>query len=79
MASAQTAANFAAIQANGQQALDELHNSILKDNTVMPGEWIGGLVVLDSPIEANGAASYSIDVQISGEIHTFAINQAKVS
>src|SRR5262245_39604295 len=42
MASAQTAANFAAIQVNGQQALDELQNSILKDNTVMPGEWIGG-------------------------------------
>jgi hypothetical protein len=79
MASAQTAANFAAIQANGQQALDELQNSILKDNTVMPGEWIGGVVVLDSPIEANGGASYSIDVQISGEIHTFAVNQARVS
>src|SRR5262245_4013182 len=79
MASAQTAANFAAIQVNGQQALDELQNSILKDNTVMPGEWIGGVVILDSPIGANGAANYSIDVQISGEIHTFAVNQAKVS
>ena len=79
MASAQTAANFAAIQANGQQALDELQNAILKDNTVMPGEWIGGVVVLDAPAEANGAANYSIDVRIRGEIHTFAVNQARVS
>jgi hypothetical protein len=79
IASAQTAANFAAIQANGQQALDALQNAVLKDNTVMPGEWIGGVVVLDSPTEANGAASYSIDVRIGGEIHTFAVNQARAS
>lgn len=79
MASAQTAANFAAIQANGQQALDELQNAVLKDNTVMPGEWVGGIVVLDAPAEANGAANYSIDVRINGEIHTFAVNQARVS
>lgn len=79
MASAETAANFAAIQANGQRALDELQNAILKDNTVMPGEWIGGVVVLDSPIEANGAANYSIDVRIGSEVHTFAVNQARVS
>jgi len=78
MASAQTVANFAAIQLNGQQALDQLQNAILKDNTVLPGQWIGGVVVLDSPTETNGAASYSLDVRIGGEIHTFAINDARV-
>ena len=59
-------------------ALDELQNAILKDNTVLPGQWIGGVVVLDSPTETNGAASYSLDVRIGGEIHTFAINDARV-
>src|SRR5262245_57222688 len=77
MASTQTAANFAAIQVNGQQALDELQNSILKDNTVMPVEWIGGVVILDSPIGPNSAATYSIVAQISGEIHPFRVNRSK--
>jgi hypothetical protein len=79
MANAQTAADFARIQANGQQALDELQNSILKDNTLLPGEWVGGVVVLDAPVETNGTASYSVDVRIKDEIHTFAISQARVS
>jgi hypothetical protein len=79
MANAQTSADFARIRANGQQALDELQNSILKDNTVLPGEWIGGVVVLDTPVETNGSANYSIDVRIRGEIHTFAVTQARVS
>jgi hypothetical protein len=58
---------------------DELQNSILKDNTVLPGEWIGGVIVLDAPAETNGSANYSIDVRVRDEVHTFAVSQAKVS
>jgi hypothetical protein len=29
-----------------------------KIQSVMPGEWIGGVVVLDAPTEANGTAKY---------------------
>jgi hypothetical protein len=74
---AETAENFAAIQARGQQRLGELQNTILKDNTVLPGEWIGGIVVLDRPDKgADGIARYQIDVRFGDEVHSFAVNQA---
>lgn len=78
-ASAQTAANFAAIEAQGRQALDSLQGSILKDNTVLPGEWVGGIVVLDAPAKGgDGTATYRIDVSLAGEIHSFVVSQSKV-
>jgi hypothetical protein len=78
-AAAQTAANFAAIEAQGKQALDSLQDSILKDNTVLPGEWVGGVVVLDAPSKSgDGTATYRIDVSLPGEVHSFVVSQAKV-
>ena len=79
-ANAQTAANFAAIQAEGQHALDKLQSAILKDNTVMPGEWVGGIVILDVPPKArDGVTSYRIDVQFGNEVHSFVVNQSRAS
>jgi hypothetical protein len=77
-ANAQTAANFAAVEAQGRQALDALEGSILKDNTVLPGEWVGGIVVLDAPAKSGGAANYRIEVQLADEIHSFVVTQTKV-
>jgi hypothetical protein len=75
---AQTAANLAAIQARGEQTLGELQNTILKDNTVMPGEWVGGVVVLDTPEKApDGIAQYKINVEFGGEVHSFSVSQAR--
>src|SRR5262249_13071865 len=75
---AQTAANIAAIQAQGQQRLSDLQNTILKDNTVMPGEWVGGLVVLNRADKgADGVARYQVDVRFGDELHTFAVSQAR--
>jgi hypothetical protein len=77
---AQTAANLAAIQAQGQQRLTELQTTILKDNTVLPGEWMGGIVVLDRPENApDGVKRYRIDVRFGNEVHSFAVNQARPS
>ena len=78
-ANAQTAANFAVIQAQGRQALDQLQTSVLKDNTILPGEWVGGIVVLDAPAKAgNGTATYRIDVRLTDEVHSFVVSQSKV-
>jgi len=78
-ASAQTAANFSAIEAQGRKALDALQSSILKDNTVLPGEWVGGIVVLDAPAKGGrGTATYRIDVNLGGEVHSFVVSQSKV-
>ena len=76
-ASAQTAANMAAIQAQGRHALSNLQNLILKDNTVLPGQWVGGVIVLDVPSKANGSATYRISVPLGGEVHSFVVNQTK--
>jgi hypothetical protein len=74
----QTAEKMAAIQANGQARLAELQEQILKDNTVLPGEWVGGIVLLDAPEKsADGIARYRIDVKFGDEVHEFAVAQAK--
>jgi hypothetical protein len=75
---AQTAANMAAVQENGQARLAELQEQVLKDNTVLPGEWVGGLVLLDAPHKAaDGIATYRINVRFGDEVHEFAVTQAK--
>jgi len=53
-----------------------LQATILKDNTVMPGEWYGGTVVLAPPEKAQeGATAYTIAVAFGGEEHSFAVSQ----
>lgn len=77
-ANAQTAASIANLRATGQRNLAALQNTVLKDNTVMPGEWIGGRVILDSPKQSrNGRANYKIDVEFGGEVHSFNVLQSR--
>lgn len=76
VASAQTREDFAAIQAQGEQNLAALEHTILKDNTVMPGEWIGGTIVLEPPAYSGSAPkSYVITVDFGGEQHEFQVAQ----
>jgi hypothetical protein len=77
---AQTAANMAAVQARGQERLGELQNTILKDNTVLPGEWVGGVVVLDVPTAAaDGVANYQLNIRFGDEVHSFDVVQARLA
>lgn len=79
-AQAQTASDFAALRAQGEQNLAVLENSILKDHTLMPGEWYGGVIVLDvPPTSSAGTASYTISVEFGGEVHEFMISQTRSS
>lgn len=80
IASAETQADFAAIRADGERSLAQLQMTILKDNTVMPGEWIGGTIVLAQPEYADKASSagYSIAVNFGGELHEFTIAHRKM-
>jgi hypothetical protein len=73
-ANAQTTADFAALRAQGEENLYALESTILKDNTVMPGEWFGGSIVLAPPEKAEtGHTAYVITVRFGGEEHTFSI------
>jgi hypothetical protein len=76
IASAETRADVAQVQAQGQANLGALQATILKDNTVMPGEWYGGTIVLAPPERPDqGPTAYSITINFGGEEHTFAISQ----
>ena len=75
----QTSANIAAIEADGERSLQALSNTIIKDHTILPGEWYGGSVVLATPPKSDsGAAEYRIGVQVGGEAYTFKVAQAKI-
>jgi hypothetical protein len=77
-ANAQTADDVAALRAEGEQNLNRLQQTMLKDNTVLPGEWYGGSIVVAPAGQADdGSSSYSIVVDFAGEQHTFAISQVE--
>lgn len=66
---------MASIEANAQNALASLKSTILKDHTLMPGEWHGGVIVLDPPEMGEHGAEYQISFQFDGEVHVFTVNQ----
>ncbi len=60
IASAETRADFERLQAQGEANLQALDTTILKDNTVMPGEWYGGTIILAAPAKSeHGGKDYS--------------------
>jgi hypothetical protein len=79
-AAAQNEAMISGVIERGQQNLAMLENSVLKDNTVMPGEWIGGQVYF-SPLEGEFGKSkhYAISVSLGGEAHTIEVTQEAVN
>lgn len=79
-ASAQNEAMIANTIETGRRNLSALENNILKDNTVMPGEWIGGLVFFSPPVsEAGQAKSYTISVNIGGDVHDIEVAQSQAA
>jgi hypothetical protein len=71
-----TAADLSGTEKQAQAKLAELEAAIIKDHTLMPGEWHGGVVVIDPPEKTDrGAAEYSISLAFAGERHTFLVDQ----
>jgi hypothetical protein len=75
MVASRTAADFEAIKAQGEANLDNLQAVILKDHTVMPGEWYGGTVMLQSLNTPESGLSYAVAVSFGGEEHRFSVSQ----
>lgn len=75
-ANAQTDREVAALRAQGKYNLESLQQTILKDHTILPGEWHGGSIVLAAPEMSGdgGTAEYSITVYFAAEQHTFAVS-----
>ncbi|MFJ5487808.1 hypothetical protein ACIKTA_09400 [Hansschlegelia beijingensis] len=69
-AMAQAQFNLAALEAN-----------VLKDNTVMPGELIGGQVHFEAPADDDKgvAKNYRVSIDIAGETHDIDVVQTRIS
>ncbi|MFG1190995.1 hypothetical protein [Xanthobacter flavus] len=60
----------------GQQNMAALERDVIKDNTMMPGEWYGGQVVFDPPQTSTGdQKAYRITINVGGERHEVDVAQ----
>ena len=80
-ASAQNEAMIAATIEQGQQNLANLERGVIKDDTIMPGEWYGGTLHLQ-PIASTGSngvpRTYSIALLVGQDRHAIDIVQTPV-
>lgn len=76
-ADAQNAALVDGAVASGQMNLAALEQNVIKDNTLLPGEWVGGQLHIEPPqSEATGTPkTYVITVPVGDEIHEITVSQ----
>lgn len=75
-AAAQNDAMISNTIAQGQANMAALERSVLKDNSVMPGEWIGGQIHFAPPeAEAGQSKQYTISISLAGEVHEIDVTQ----
>jgi hypothetical protein len=75
-AAAQNEAMFAATIERGQQNMAQLEQAVIKDNTLMPGEWYGGQLHLAPPTDQAGAQKvYTIILTVGGDRHVIEVAQ----
>ena len=73
-ASAQNEAMIASAIEQGQQNMAVLERAVIKENTVMPGEWYGGQLIFDAP-QNDGGKNFQITVQLGSDRHEFNVSQ----
>jgi hypothetical protein len=61
----------------GQANLAALEGGVIKDNTLMPGEWYGGQLHIQPLVSDSGSAkkSYQIAVNVGSDRHEIDISQ----
>jgi hypothetical protein len=75
-AAVQNEAMFAATVETGQRNMNVLEQSVIKDNTLMPGEWYGGQLHLAPPTDqAGGQKNYSIVIIVGSDRHVIEVAQ----
>jgi hypothetical protein len=63
----------------GQRNMAFLERTVMKDNTLLPGEWYGGRVFLQPPTSvSNGPKSYVIALQVGPDRHEVVVDQMAV-
>ena len=77
IAAIQNEAMISATIETGQRNMAMLEQAVIKDNTLMPGEWYGGQLHLAPPIDQAGAAkTYTIVITVGTERHVVEVSQA---
>jgi len=75
-AAVQNEAMFAATIETGQRNMAVLEQSVIKDNTLMPGEWYGGQLHLAPPTDqAGGQKTYTIVITVGNDRHVVEVSQ----
>lgn len=73
-ASTETQYEMRQVAEEGERNLAMLESTLLSDNTVMPGEWYGGVIVLERLPAGNGAPKRcTVIVEFAGEEHAFEV------
>jgi len=69
---------FAATVERGQQNMAQLEQTVIKDNTLMPGEWYGGQLHLSPPTTppSGNQKTYSIVIIVGADRHVIEVAQS---
>jgi hypothetical protein len=75
-AAAQNEAMIATTVEAGQRNMAVLEQSVIKDNTLMPGEWYGGQLHLAPPTDqVSGPKTYTIVITVGQDRHVIEVSQ----
>jgi len=75
-ASAENAAMISATIERGQANLANLERTVIKDDTLMPGEWYGGALHIAPLVSSDsGPKAYTISVQVGSDRHELNVVQ----
>jgi hypothetical protein len=74
-AAAQNEAMIGSAVEAGQRNLVNLERTVIKDDTLLPGEWYGGTMQFDAT-SGSAAKNYNITVQIGADTHQISVLQA---
>lgn len=80
VAAAENADMIAGTAARGEANLAALEQTIIKDNTIMPGEWYGGVLQINAPAYADAAkpTAYHVAIELGGETHQIDVVQTPI-
>jgi len=75
-AAVQNEAMIASTIETGQRNMAVLEQSVIKDNTLMPGEWYGGQLHLAPPTDQGGGPkTYTIVITVGSDRHVIDVSQ----
>ena len=74
-ATAQNAELVSATIERGQANMAMLERAVIKDNTLLPGEWYGGQLHITPLVSQDGPKVYTVAVSVGSDTHEIEISQ----